>query len=296
MVNLELYKVFYTVAKCRSITKAAAELYISQPAVSQAVKQLETELGGKLFNRVSRGMELTEPGGRQMFETVEKVLNMLSDAEKNFSDVKRIAKGSVRIAASDNVINYFLLDYIKEFKYKYKNVRLYFYNGTSKECVELVKSGKADVGFVNLPFEEGAVEFAGKTGRIHDIFVASDKFSALFDKIIELKNMSAYPLLFLDGKTATRKRIDEYASLNGVKFEPDMELGSVELLVNMALEGMGVACVPEEYVVKELESGALTALDVTPSFPVREVGVICGKDRADSFVVNEFLNMFKNRE
>ena len=62
MVNLELYKVFYTVAKCGSLTKAAEELYISQPAVSQAIKQLETQLGGRLFNRTRKGMELTEPG------------------------------------------------------------------------------------------------------------------------------------------------------------------------------------------------------------------------------------------
>ena len=62
MVDLDLYRVFYTVAKCGSLTKAAEELYISQPAVSQAIKQLETQLGGKLFNRVSRGRELTETG------------------------------------------------------------------------------------------------------------------------------------------------------------------------------------------------------------------------------------------
>ena len=77
MVDLDLYRVFYTVAKCGSLTKAAEELYISQPAVSQAVKQLEAQLGGKLFNRVSRGMELTETGGKQMFEIVEQALNML---------------------------------------------------------------------------------------------------------------------------------------------------------------------------------------------------------------------------
>ena len=116
MVNLELYKVFYTVAKCKSITKAAEELFISQPAVSQAIKSLEAQLGGALFNRVSRGMELTETGGKQMFAVVENVMELLSEAEKKFTEMKNVATGSVRIAASDNVINFFLLKYIKEFK------------------------------------------------------------------------------------------------------------------------------------------------------------------------------------
>ena len=71
MVNLELYRVFYIVAKCGSLTKAADELFISQPAVSQAIKQLEGQLGMPLFNRTHRGMELSEQGGKQIFPIVE---------------------------------------------------------------------------------------------------------------------------------------------------------------------------------------------------------------------------------
>ena len=111
MINLELFRVFYTVAKCKSITKAAEELFISQPAVSQAIKSLENQIGGKLFNRVSRGMELTEPGGKEMFEKVKEAIELLDSAEKNFSDMKEVASGSVRIAAAANVINFFLIKY-----------------------------------------------------------------------------------------------------------------------------------------------------------------------------------------
>lgn len=88
MVNLELYRVFYAVARCGSLTKAAEELYISQPAVSQAVKQLENQLGGKLFIRTHRGMELSEPGGRQMFEAVEQALRILDGAEARYAELK----------------------------------------------------------------------------------------------------------------------------------------------------------------------------------------------------------------
>ena len=85
MVNLDLYRVFYTVAKKGSLTKAAEELYISQPAVSQAVKQLENQLGVNLFNRTHRGVELSEEGGRRIFENVERALRLLEEAEDSLN-------------------------------------------------------------------------------------------------------------------------------------------------------------------------------------------------------------------
>ena len=291
MVNLELYRVFYTVAKSKSITKAAEILYISQPAVSQAIKQLEKQLGGKLFNRFSRGMELTETGGKQMYEIVSKAIEMLDNAENRFTDLNNIATGQVRIAASDNVINYFLLKYIKQFKELYPNVSLMFYNETSNNCIDLVKSGKADIGFVNLPINVQSVNFTGQTGRIHDVFVASDKFKHLFDTTLDFSELCNYPLLMLDSSTRTRKKIDEFAQTLNIKLTPDFELASVELIINMAIEGFGIACVPKEYVARELNSKELTVLNVLPELPVREIGVITNKQETSSFAVNEFLKI-----
>ena len=103
MVDLDLYKLFYTVAKNGSLTKAAQELHISQPAVSQAIKQLENKLGGKLFNRVSRGMELTETGGRQVFAAVDQAMKLIGAAEAKFKEMKTVATGTVRISATDTM-------------------------------------------------------------------------------------------------------------------------------------------------------------------------------------------------
>ena len=114
MVNLELYKVFYAVAKCGSLTKAAEELYISQPAVSQAIKQLESQLGGALFNRTHRGVELSEAGGKQIFPIVEDALKLLAEAENKYAELKGSAAGVIRICASDTVSSHFLIPIIKE--------------------------------------------------------------------------------------------------------------------------------------------------------------------------------------
>ena len=103
MVNLELYRVFYTVAKCGSLTRAADELFISQPAVSQAIKQLESQLGTTLFNRTHRGMELSEQGGKEIFGIVEKALAELDSAENRLKEIHTKATGTIRISASDTI-------------------------------------------------------------------------------------------------------------------------------------------------------------------------------------------------
>ncbi|MBP5177481.1 MAG: LysR family transcriptional regulator substrate-binding protein, partial [Clostridia bacterium] len=220
---------------------------------------------------------------------VERAMAILAEAENDFSNMKTVEKGVINVAASDNVINYFLLDPIKRFRALYPKVSQRIANATSRGSIELVKSGKADVAFVNLPTESAGVEFYGKTGKIHDVFVAGKKFSHLFDKSLSLSDVSHLPLLFLDSSAMTRKKTEQFAQSLGVKLEPAIELASIELVVNMAAEGMGIACVPEEYVKKQIEAGTLKKLDVVPEFPVREIGVVCAKNTARSYALRLFL-------
>lgn len=124
MVNLELYRVFYTVAKCGSLTKAAEELYISQPAVSQSIKQLENQLGISLFNRTHRGMELSAQGGKLIFSKIEQALYLLNEAEDMIAQLNTSASGTIRIGASDMIFEYFLADKIVTYHEKFPAVKI----------------------------------------------------------------------------------------------------------------------------------------------------------------------------
>ena len=124
MVNLELYRVFYTVAKCGSLTKAAQELYISQPAVSQAIKQFENQLGVSLFNRTHKGMDLSASGGKLIFKQVEEALKLLEDAESKLTEMKTTATGRIRIGATDSIFSHVLSDKIAEYNAEYPSVKL----------------------------------------------------------------------------------------------------------------------------------------------------------------------------
>lgn len=292
MVDLDLYRVFYTVAKCGSLTKAAEELYISQPAVSLAIKQLESQLGGKLFNRVSRGMELTETGGKQMFDIVEQALKMLDSAEDRFRERRNIATGQIRIAAADTIVTHFLMRYIKKYHEIYPNVNIIFKNSTTKEALDMIKSNKADIGMVNLPIYDKDVIMTGQTGIIEDIFVASDKYKELFDKNLSLRDLPDYPVLMLDGTTSTTKEINDFFDSMSIKIVPEFEAGSIELLIEMAKNGLGIACVPRRYVLDELAKKELREVKVTPSLPLRATGVIIrGEIEEHSFAVKEFIKV-----
>ena len=291
MVNLELYRVFYAVARCGSLTKAAEELFISQPAVSQAVKQLENQLGGKLFIRTHRGMELSEPGGRQMFEAVEQALRILDGAEARYAELKNTATGVLRICASDTVATHFLIDYIKLYHEMYPDVKIVIQNCTSAETIENIRGKKGDIGFVNLPVDDRDVNLSNKVMQLHDIFVASEAFSELTAGPVPLARLHDYPLLMLELSTATRQAIVSYAHALGIHLHPEIELASLELMTELAKKGIGIACIPREFVRHELDAGALKEVVTDPALPVRGIGLVLPKDEAPSFAVREFLNL-----
>ena len=297
MVNLELYRVFYTVAKCGSLTKAAEELYISQPAVSQAIKQLENQLGGQLFNRTHKGMELSETGGKQIFANVEQALRLFDEAEKKYSELKDTATGVVRICASDTVSAHFLLPIIKEYHEKFPDVNLVLQNCTSQETIELLKNKKGDIGFVNLPVDDSDIQLIGAVMSLNDTFVASDNFSALKDNQIDLKLLQDYPLLMLELSTSTRKAIVTYAHSQGIHLHPEIEVASLELMVELAKNGIGIACIPREFVKHELnEEKSLFEIKTSPRLPSRAIGLAIPKDGSMTFAVKEFINLINKKK
>lgn len=291
MVNLELYRVFYTVAKCGSLTKAAEELFISQPAVSQAIKQLESQLGGQLFNRTRKGMELSETGGKQIFPLVEQALKLFDEVENKYSELKDTATGVLRVCASDTVSNHFLLPYIKAYHEKYPDVNLMLENCTSSETIERLKNKKGDVGFVNLPLDDSDINLSSAVMQLHDTFVASPKFADLAKDTVDLKRLQDYPLLMLELSTATRQAIVSFAHSQGIHLHPEIELASLELMTELAKAGMGIACIPKEFVKKELADGSLIEIKTNPTLPTRAIGLALPKTDNLTFTVKEFIRM-----
>ena len=293
MVNLDLYKVFYTVAKCGSLTKAAEELYISQPAVSRSIKQLELQLGVSLFTRTHRGMQLSAQGGKIIFEEVEKALNLLSAAQNRIAEMQTSATGTIRIGASDTIFEYFLADKIVEFHEKFPAVKFDLLADFTPSTIEKLKADKCDVAFVNLPIpHDPELQLFGNCMRLNDIFIASDKYSELSHGTVSLSKLKSYPLILMDKNTVARQSLDNFCSSLGVQLQPSIEVGSWDLMKRLVLRGMGIGVIPREYAVRRLEDKSLFEVRTDTALPARSVGMLLPKASPVSYALQCFIDGF----
>ncbi len=293
MVNLELYRVFYVVAKSGSLTKAKHELFISQPAVSQSIKQLESQLGGKLFIRTSKGMELTSEG-KMIFEYVKQAHNLISIAEKKLSQMKALEFGEVRIGASDTVAKYYLAKHIKRFREKYKDINVHITNRTTDEMITLLKAGKIDIGFINNSgnIVDSAIELTPYL-ELGECFVCNKEILATIDRVLTTKELTAKPLIMLEGKSATRKFIDDCIVARGGAVDPALEVCSVDLIVEFAKSGMGIGCVTREFIEEELAKKELFEVPTECILPKRSIALATIKGMPLNFAAAKFVETIK---
>ena len=297
MVNLDLYRVFYTVAKSGSLTKAAEELYISQPAVSRSIKQLELQLGVSLFTRTHRGMKLSAQGGKIIFEQVERALQLLESAENCITEMKTTPTGTIRIGASDTIFEYFLADKIVDFHNRFPAVKIDLLADFSPDTIEKLKEDKCDVAFVNLPISpDPELRLHGNCMRLNDIFIAGQGFEGYKEEKNSLSSLQKLPLIFMDKNTVSRKSLDNFLSSVGVGLTPAIEVGSWDLMKRLVARGMGVGVIPKEYAIKELEDGLLFELQTDVRLPVRSVGMLLSKTAPVSYALHSFIQEFIEKE
>ena len=171
--NLDLYRIFSIVSRNKSFSKAAQELFMTQSAVSQAIMKLENELEIQLFYRTSKGIVLTNEG-KLLSEYINSALGMINAGEEKLLEINKLNTGQLRIAVGDTISRYFLLPYLEDFHARYPGIRLNILNGTTSEICDFVKSGKADVGFCNMPVHDENLEII-PCKEVQDTFVCGEK-------------------------------------------------------------------------------------------------------------------------
>ncbi|ADG81688.1 LysR family transcriptional regulator [Thermincola potens] len=287
-INFELYKVFYYVAKNLSFSEASQELHISQSAVSQSVKLLEEKMNCRLFIRNTKQVKLTQEG-ETLFKHIEPAYNLIRAGERSIEEIHSLQQGEVRIGASDTICKYYLLPYLKKFNRLYPNIRIKVTNRTSPRCIELLKKGSVDVAVVNMPGTVEKTMRVDKVKTIHDVFIAGQNFAHLQRKKISLQELAQYPVLMLEKNTTTRNFIDTFLESKGVKLIPEVELGSVDLLVEMAKIGLGISLVVKEYIEKELSGSEVFMLNLREKIPARKLGVLTNNNIPLSVAAQKFV-------
>ncbi len=174
--TLSSYYIFYTVAQCQNISKAAAKLFISQPAVSNSIKKLESSLGCQLFVRSSRGVTLTEEGCL-LYEHVKTAIDTLALGEKKVRHAAGLGVGHLKIGVSSTLCRYVLLGYLKEFTRQYPHVSISITCLSTNETLHLLQEDQLDIGLVGLGTYELAHTLAfDRMMEIQDVFAASEQY------------------------------------------------------------------------------------------------------------------------
>lgn len=289
LINLELYRVFREVALSGSFSQAAQRLFITQSAVSQSVAQLERQLDRKLFTRSRRGVALT-PEGKVLCEHVSTALNAITLGEEKLERMRHLQEGELSIGAGDTISAHYLLPYLEQFHSSHPQIRLKVVNRTSGQAAALLKSGAIDLAFVNLPLDEPELAIT-QCMRVHDIFVASPKFAHLAGRKLGADELADYCLIMLETLSNSRRYVDDFFLRQGVRINPEIELGAHDLLLDFARIGLGIACVTQEFSTTYLQSGSLFALELKTPIPARSIGLCSLASATPSFAAEAFVQI-----
>ncbi|MDI9483166.1 MAG: LysR family transcriptional regulator [Bacillota bacterium] len=293
IAKLDAYRIFCEVAKHRSFSKTAKSLYMTQPAVSQVIMNLERELDTRLFTRTSKGVNLTNDG-RLLYEYVNSAINLINVGEKKLAESRDLLTGEMKIGVGDTISRYYLLPYLEIFHNSSPNINLKIINRTTMELCAMLKSGEIDLAVCNLPVKDSALCIK-KCIDIHDIFVCGEKYRHLCSSPVEIEDIAKLPLIFLERKSNSRQYVERYLASKGIKIQPEIELGSHDLLLEFAKYNFGVSCVIEEFSTEYLNKGQLYKIELTEEIPERAIGFCYLKSVSLSNAARKFVDITQGR-
>ena len=286
--HLSQYRIFYEVDRCGNISRAAKELYISQPAISKAIGKLEESLGTRLFLRNSRGVQLT-PEGNVLFQQVAAAFDSLSRGEKELKRIHDFHIGQLKIGVSNTLCKYVLLPYLKSFVEKYPHVNITIESQSTAHTLEMLEARKIDIGLVAEPRARRGLNFT-PVMEIHDGFVCTPAYM----ENLTLREGPAPDIfktgniMLLDRSNMSRKHLDTYLSDRDIEVNQLLEVTDMALLIEFARIGLGIACVILDFVSDDLKNGTLMEVPLDAPIPRRVIGFAC-PPQDQSQTLREFL-------
>jgi DNA-binding transcriptional LysR family regulator len=289
MINLEWYRIFLHTARSGNFTKAAEQLHITQPSVSYAIKQLEELLGLRLFQRLSKGVVLTAEGAA-LLHYVEQSFHLLDAGEQHLNKMKRLTEGEIRIGASDSLIKHLLLPQLDRFHREYPHIRIRLTHGRTPDIARRLQAGQIDCAIVHLPIENNDF-YVRKLAELDACFVVGERYLQFAERLLTAGELGELPLLLMSPGSSTRECVEQWFAAEGIAVQPDMELGSVDLLAEFARLGFGAAFISRSFVEEDLSSGKLFELKLDAPLPARSIGFATRSGMPLSIAADRFADM-----
>lgn len=289
-VNLDLYRIFYVVAKNGSISSSSNTLYISQPAITFQIKKLEEQLGVSLFTRTKHGVLLTDEG-KVLFNYVKTAIDSIDNGENALSNLKNLDSGTIRIGVSTTICRYILMPYIEKFHEMYPNVDIQINNNLSNNLIKELRNGNLDILMLFKPSIDNKDLKIQELVDVQDIFVGNKKYFDLMQGKTNLKDLEQYPLIFPNSSSNSRVYLNKYLKDNNSNLKPKLEVVSYNLIVDLIKAGFGIGYATKEFVRDEIKNKSLFEIKIEPSIPKRTIVIATINKKEPNYSTKKLIEM-----
>lgn len=293
-INMELYKIFYIVAKNGSISAAANILFISQPAITFQIKKLEEQLDVSLFTRTKHGVILTEEG-KILFNYVKDGIENIINGENVITNLKNLDSGTIRIGVSTTICRYILMPHLEEFHKKYPKIDIQINNNLSNNLLKELRNGNLDILIMFLPENDNKDLILRPITDVQDIFVGNKKYYDLTKGKLNLKNLESYPLILPSSSSNSRIHLNKYLKENKCDITPKLEVVSYNLIIDLIKAGFGIGYATKEFISDELNNKSLYEIKIDNNISKRTIVIATIDKKEPNYSSKKLIEMITNK-
>lgn len=283
-IDFNLYKTFFAIAKTGSISKAAETLYVSQPAVSRNLKLLEENLNCKLFNRTTKGVELTADAVKLLYY-VETAYNTMITGYRMLNDSTDLLTGDIRIGFPTHIGTFLMSKFIKKFNELYPGIKFHIVNKSTTEMVNMLEKRMLDIIVDNYPISSVREDVEiFELMEVENCLVGDYKYKNIANgEKLKVNDLHKYPLLLPTAGLSTRKELEK--TLN-CELDPMFEVPTTEVMLDLVKKGLGIGYFAKLSVKDEINNNVLYQILLDKNLPKTKICIA---------YVNEFLTSASKR-
>ena len=287
-MNLNQLKIFYMAAKRGNLSKAAEDLYITQPAVTKGIQRLQEHYDIRLMDRFGKKMVLTN-AGEMLFKIAEKIFDLEKHAEENIREFKQGKKGRIRIQASESFGAYYLPSIMNPFSKEQPLINISVNILPSAHVVKNIADLECDIGFISYPIEHEKVRLR-EILEDQLVFILPPDHPICRRKHFKPQDLEGNPMILHERGSTPHQVFNEFIEKNKIVVTSSLELSSNRAIKLAVESGLGIALISRKVAHDEIQSGRLTAIPVPDLSIKRKFYLVHHKEKFISDLLKSFID------
>lgn len=289
--DYNLYKIFLYLFEEKSISRTASKLYVSQPAISYSLKELETQLGYTLFYRNSKGIEPTMEA-KELYGYVSTAFNILRDAEEHIKNLNSLNIGCIRIGTPSHIGIFYLSSYISNFRKIFPGIKFEIVCKSTSDMVEMLETRKLDIIVDTLPINCKKKVKKVTLSKLYNCFAYNKAYfkDAKIESVCDLAN---YPLILPSSASSIRLKLDEYMEAKNTKLNPILESWTIEIMLDMVRKGVGIGYFIKNVIESQDDKDSFEVITFDDKLPAVDVCCVYVEDFLTT-ASKKFVEMLNN--